>query len=89
MLFHVGEVQLDGPTPQLVECLGLIRAHTSDEFLKKLFIHHTRDLSTPPAACRAFLGAWTRPAIFSRACEEQRLNLMTESLFKNSTTVVQ
>jgi hypothetical protein len=89
MLFHVGEVQLDRPTPQLVECLGLIRAHASDEFLKKLFVHHARDLSTSPATCRAFLGTWTHPAIFSRAGEEQSLNLMTESLHKNSTTVVQ
>ena len=89
MLFHVGEVQLDRPTPQLVECLGLIRAHTSDKFLEKLFIHHTRDLSTPPAAFRAFVGTWARSAIFGRAGEEQSLNFMTESLLKNSTTVVQ
>ena len=89
MLFHVGEVQLDRPTPQLVECLGLIRAHPADEFLKELFIHHARDLSTQPAACRAFVGTWARSASFGRTGEEQSLNLMTESLHKHSTTVVQ
>ena len=89
MLFHVGKVQLDRPTPELVQCLGLIRTHPSNKFLKKLFLNHACDLSTSRATCRAFLGTWTRPAMFRRAYEEQSLNLMTESLLKNSTTVIQ